>query len=40
MGGGDAKEERDERGSVYTYGPFMLRFDSKQQISVKQSSFN
>ena len=25
---------------MYTYGWFMLRFDGKQQNSVKQSSFN
>ena len=28
------------RGYMYTYGWFMLRFDRKQQISVKQLSFN
>ena len=28
------------RGCMYTYGWFMLRFDRKQQNSVKQSSFN
>ena len=28
------------RGYVYTYGWFMLRFDRKQQKSVKQLSFN
>ena len=28
------------RGYMYTYGWFMLRFDRKQQTSVKQSSFN
>ena len=28
------------RGYVYTYGWFLLRFDRKQQNSVKQSSFN
>lgn len=29
-----------ERGYMYTHGWFMLRFDRKQQISVKQLSFN
>ena len=28
------------RGYMYTYGWFMLIFDSKQQNSVKQLSFN
>ena len=28
------------RGYVYTYGLFMLRFDRKQQHSVKQLYFN
>ena len=28
------------RGYMYTYGQFMLKFDRKQQNSVKQSSFN
>ena len=28
------------RGYMYTYGGFMLRFDRKQQNSVKQLSFN
>ena len=28
------------RGYMYTYGWFMLKFDRKQQNSVKQSSFN
>ena len=28
------------RGYVYTYGGVMLRFDRKQQNSVKQLSFN
>ena len=28
------------RGYMYTYGWFILRFDRKQQNSVKQSSFN
>ena len=28
------------RGYVYTYGWFMLRFDRKQQNSVKQLPFN
>ena len=27
-------------GYMYTYGSFMLRFDRKQQNSVKQLSFN
>ena len=29
-----------ERGHMYSYGRFMLRFDRKQQNSVKQLSFN
>ena len=29
-----------ERGYMYTYGWLMLRFDMKQQNSVKQLSFN
>ena len=29
-----------KRGYMYTYGWFMLRFDRKQQNSVKQLSFN
>ena len=28
------------RGYMYTYGWFMLRFDRKQQNSIKQLSFN
>ena len=28
------------RGYMYTYGLFMLKFDRKQQNSVKQLSFN
>ena len=28
------------RGYMYTYGWFMLKFDKKQQNSVKQLSFN
>ena len=28
------------RGHMYTYGCFMLKFDRKQQNSVKQLSFN
>ena len=28
------------RGYIYTYGQFMLRFDRKQQNSIKQLSFN
>ena len=28
------------RGYIYTYGLFMLRFDRKQQNSVKQLFFN
>ena len=28
------------RGYMYTYGQFMLRFDRKQQNSIKQLSFN
>ena len=34
--GGKFKRE----GYMYTYGLFMLRFDRKQQNSVKQLSFN
>ena len=33
---GDSKR----RGYMYTYGWFMLKFDKKQQNSVKQLSFN
>ena len=29
-----------EGGDIYTYGLFMLRFDRKQQNSVKELSFN
>ena len=29
-----------ERGYMYTYGWFVLKFDRKQQNSVKQLSFN
>ena len=32
--------EGDGRGYMSTYGLFMLRFDRKQQNSVKQLSFN
>ena len=35
MGGGSKGREY-----MYTYGWFMLRFDRKQQNSVKQLSFN
>ena len=28
------------RGNMYTYGSFILRFDRKQQNSVKQLFFN
>ena len=30
----------ERRGYMYIYGCFMLRFDRKQQNSVKQLSFN
>ena len=29
-----------QRGYMYTYGCFVLRFDRKQQNSIKQLSFN
>ena len=35
MGGGSK-----ERGYMYTYGSFRLKFDRKQQNSVKQLSVN
>ena len=38
--GGRWEEVSKGRGYVYTYGWFMLRFDRKQQNSVKQLSFN
>ena len=31
---------RELQEGIYTYGQFMLRFDRKQQNSVKQLSFN
>ena len=38
--GWDGEEGSKGRGYMYTYGWFMLRFDRKQQNSVKQLSFN
>ena len=40
--GGGGKWEGGSKGRryMYTYGWFMLRFDRKQQNSVKQFSFN
>ena len=38
--GGRWGEGSQGRGHMYTYGWFMLRFDRKQQNSVKQLSFN
>ena len=38
--GGRWEEGSKERGYMYTYGWSMLRFDRKQQNSVKQLSFN
>ena len=38
-GDGDRREFQ-KGGDIYTYGCFMLRFDRKQQSSVKQLSFN
>ena len=38
--GGRWEEISKGRGHLHTYGWFMLRFDSKQQHSVKQLSFN
>ena len=37
---GDGKEVQKGGRYMYTYGWFMLRFDRKQQNSVKQLSFN
>ena len=37
---GSETGESFRRGYMYTYGLFMLRFDRKQQNSVKQLSFN
>ena len=37
---GDGREIQKGGGYMYTYGWFMLRFDRKQQNSVKQLSFN
>ena len=39
-GVGDGREVQKGREYMYTYGCFMLRFDRKQQNSVKQLSFN
>ena len=38
--GGRCEGVSKGRGYMYTYGWFMLRFDRKQQNSVKQLSFN
>ena len=38
--GGRLEGSSKGRGYVYTYGQFMLRFDRKQQNSVKQLLFN
>ena len=38
--GGRWEEGSKGRGHIYTYDQFMLRFDRKQQNSVKQLSFN
>ena len=38
--GGRWEEGSKVRGYMYIYGWFMLRFDQKQQNSVKQLSFN
>ena len=38
--GGRLEEVSKGRGCMHTYGWFMLRFDRKQQNSVKQLSFN
>ena len=39
-GEGRWKEGSKGRGYMYNYGGFMLRFDRKQQNSIKQLSFN
>ena len=38
--GGRREGDSKGRGYMYTYGCFTLRFDRKQQNSVKQLSFN
>ena len=38
--GGRWEGDSKGKGYMYTYGSFMLRFDRKQQNSVKQLSFN
>ena len=38
--GGRWEEGSRGRGYMYIYGGFVLRFDRKQQNSVKQLSFN
>ena len=41
VGGGGRREGGSKgRGHMYSHGRFMLRFDRKQQNSVKQLSFN
>ena len=37
---GDGEGGSKGMGYIYTYGWFMLRFDRRQQNSVKQLSFN
>ena len=39
-GEGDGREVQKGGDILYTYGLFMLKFDRKQQTSVKQLSFN
>ena len=39
-GEGDGSKFQKGGGYMYTYGWFMLSFDSKQQNSIKQLSFN
>ena len=38
--GGKWERASKKRGYMYNYGLFMLRFDRKEQNSVKQLSFN
>ena len=38
--GGRWEGGSEERGYMYTYGWFMLKFDRKQHYPVKQLSFN
>ena len=39
-GEGDGTEFQTGRGYTYSFGWFMLKFDRKEQNSVKQLSFN